>query len=98
MFYRGCGFTESAAFLQFSQEFVGRHKERILLNDAADDGQRMGPHDVDNDIPAKLCEIVCADDWVEWTLLTKPQVVRPGLVLQQVATARSVFQSPLHMG
>src|SRR5215468_5666601 len=57
--------TGSAPFPQLSQEFVGRHKERILVNDAADDDQWMGTHDIDNDIPSELCEIVRTDDGIE---------------------------------
>src|SRR5262245_64581758 len=60
--------TRSTPFPQLSQEFVGRHKERILLEDAADDYQRMGPHDINNNISSKLCEIISTDDGIEGAL------------------------------
>src|SRR4051794_21954361 len=31
---------------QFFEEFGGRHEERVLLQDAADDDHRVGAHDV----------------------------------------------------
>src|SRR5262245_54257105 len=60
--------TSSAPFPQLSQEFVRRHKKRILLEDAADDYQRMGPHDINNNISSKLCEIISTDDGIEGAL------------------------------
>lgn len=45
-------------FTQLPQEFVRRNEERVLLEDASDDDHRVGPHDVDDDLPAKLGEIV----------------------------------------
>src|SRR5215471_14946997 len=90
--------TGSAPFLQLSQEFVGSHKKRILLENAADDYQRMGPHDINYNISSELCEIVRTDDRVEWALELQPQIVRTRLIFQQVVNARSVFQRPLHMG
>jgi hypothetical protein len=43
-----------AACTEFPQELIRRNKEGILLKDAANDDHRMGPHDVNDDIPAKL--------------------------------------------
>jgi hypothetical protein len=37
-------------------------RKGVLLEDAADDDHRVGPHDVDNDLPAKLGEIVDSYD------------------------------------
>lgn len=43
-----------AAFAQLPQELIRRNKERVLLENAANDDHRMSPHNVNNDIPAKL--------------------------------------------
>ena len=51
---RGC----HAALAQLLHELVGRYIERILLKDAADNNHRMCAHDVNDDLPAKLGEIV----------------------------------------
>jgi hypothetical protein len=55
-----------AACAQLPQELIRPHKEGVLLKDAADDDHRMGPHNVHDDIPAKLGEIVRSDDriWI----------------------------------
>jgi len=47
-----------AAPAQLLYELVRRYIERILLKDPTDNNHRMCTHDVDNDLPAKLGEIV----------------------------------------
>lgn len=47
-----------ATLAQLLHELVWRYIERILLKDAADNNHRMCAHDVDDDFPAKLGEIV----------------------------------------
>ena len=56
--------AQSAACVQLPQELIRRHEEGVLLKDAADDDHRMGPHNIDDDLPAKLGEIVRSDDRV----------------------------------
>ena len=63
---------------QLTQEFVRRNEERILLQDAANDDHRVRPHDVDNDVPAKLGEIVDSYDRVT---VARQEIVQPRLVL-----------------
>jgi hypothetical protein len=87
--------VRGAACAQFPQERIRRHKEGVLLEDAADDDHRMGPHNVHDDLPAKLGEIVRSDDRV-W--VPGQQIVQPRLILHQVIDTRSVFQGPFHMG
>src|SRR5688500_15057170 len=41
---------------QFLQHHIGRHEERILLQDAADDDHRVCPHDVHYDFCTKLVQ------------------------------------------
>ena len=67
-----------AACAQLPQELIRRHKEGVLLEDAANDDHRMGPHNVNDDIPAKLGEIVRSDDRV-WIL--GQNIVQPRLML-----------------
>ena len=55
----------------------------------------MGPHNVNDDTPAKLGEIVYSYDRV---FIPGQNIVQPGLVLHQVIDTRSVFQGPFHMG
>ena len=47
-----------AALAQLLHELVWGYIERILLKDAADNNHRMCAHDVNDDLPAKLGEIV----------------------------------------
>src|SRR5215472_819796 len=45
--------TGSAPFLQLSQEFVRRHKERVLLEDSTDYDHRMRSHNINKDVSAE---------------------------------------------
>ena len=81
--------------MQLPQELIRRHKEWILLEDAANDDHRMGPHNVNNDVPAKLGEIVRSYDRVG---IPGQKIVQPRLVLHQVIHTWSVFQGLFHMG
>jgi hypothetical protein len=87
--------AQSAACAQLPQERIRRHKEGVLLEDAANDDHRVGPHNVNDDISAKLGEVVRSDDRV-W--IPGQQIVHPRLILHQVINTRSVFQGPFHMG
>jgi hypothetical protein len=81
-------------FTQLPQEFVRRNEERVLLEDAADDNHRVGPHDVDDDLPANLGEIVDSYDRV---LISRQNIVQSRLVLDQIVNARPIFERPFHM-
>ena len=59
---------------KFAQEFVWRHKERILLEYAADNDHGMGPHDVNHRIAAELAKMVGADYCV---VVATPHVIHP---------------------
>ena len=76
--------TGPAAFPQLSQKFVRMDEERVLLEDPADNDHRMSPHDVSNEVPAKLSEIVRTYDWVDRAGLAKPYIVCPRFVLQKI--------------
>jgi hypothetical protein len=53
------------------------------------------PHDVDNDLPAKLGEIVDSYDRV---LIAGQNIVQSRLVLHQIVDARPIFERPFHVG
>ena len=65
--------------MQLKQELIRWHEERVLLEDAANDGHRMSPDNVNNGVPAKLGEIGRSYDRV---LETGQNIIEPGLVLQ----------------
>ncbi len=75
-------------FAQLPQELIGRNKEGVLLEHAANDDHRMGPHNVHHDLPAKLGEIVRSYDRV-W--IPGQKIVQPRLVFYQVIHTWSVF-------
>src|SRR5712671_6022016 len=85
----------SVAFAQLAQELIRRNEEGVLLERSADDNHRMRPHDVDNDFPAKLGEMVRSSDRIA---VPRQQVVQPRLVLEQVVDARAILQCPFHVG
>ena len=78
----------SAPLAQFPQELIGRNKERVLLKNSADDDHRMGSHNVDDNGPAKLGEVVNSYDRV-W--IPRQDIIQSGLVLHQVIDAGSVL-------
>jgi hypothetical protein len=43
---------------KFSQELIGRYKERIVLKDAADDNHGMSSQDVNHRVTPKTTEMV----------------------------------------
>src|SRR2546425_3582403 len=85
----------SAALAYHSQELIRRDEEWVLLEDSADDDHRMGPHDVDHDLPAKLGEIVDSYDRI---FIPRQYVVQPCLVLHEIINAWAVLQGPFHVG
>ena len=51
-------------FPQLAQEFVGRHEERVVLEDAADDDHRVRAQDVHDDIGTEPGQIVGSADGI----------------------------------
>ncbi len=87
--------ARGVSFTQLQQELIRRYEERVLLEDAADDNHRVGAHDVDDDLPAKLGEIVYSYDRV---LIPGQNIVQLRLILHQVINPGPVFQGPFHVG
>ena len=85
----------SFPFAELAQEFVGRHVERVLLEDAADDHRRVHAHRVHDDGGAELGHVVGAADRI---VVLAEHVVDPGLVLDEVVDPGPVEQRPLRAG
>ena len=79
---------------QLSQELIRRNEERILLENTSDNDHRVGPHDVDNDLAAKLGEIV---DSYNRVFVSRQQIVQSRLVLHKIIDARPIFERPVHV-
>src|SRR6267154_2608612 len=73
--------------------FVGRHKERVLMEDPADDNHRVRAHDVDDCVTTKLCEVVNTNHRV---LVTRPHVVHAGFEFYEIVYMRSI-RRPVHL-
>ena len=83
------------ALSQFLQEFIRRHEERVLLQDAPDDDHRVRAHDVHDDLCSKLEQVVCSADGV---VILGQYEVQAGFVLHDVIDAGAVLQCPFHVG
>ncbi len=80
---------------QLPQELIGGNKEGVLLENSPNDDHRMGAHNVNDDTPAKLGEVVGSYDGVS---IPGQNIVQPCLVLHEIINTGSVFQGPFHMG
>src|SRR5579871_6828923 len=78
---------------KFQQKLLRRHEERILLQDTANDDERMRPHDVNHRVASKLSQMISADDRV---VMTAPHVVDTRLKLNHVVDPGSIFHRPVH--
>jgi hypothetical protein len=78
-----------------AQHLVGRHEERVLLQDAADDHHRVCAHDVHDDFCTKLVQIVGSTHGV---VVFGQDVVEPRFVFDDVVDAGSILERPLHVG
>jgi hypothetical protein len=73
---------------KFVQELTRRHKERIVLQDTADDYHRMRPHNVNHRVASELPQMISADDRV---VVMAPHVVHTRLELNHVVDKRSIL-------
>jgi hypothetical protein len=81
-------------FAQLAQKFVGRDKERILLEDAADDHHRVRAENIHDDVGTEPGHIVSSADGI---VVLGQDVIQPSLVLHNVVDAGPIFQRPLHV-
>src|SRR5438874_672165 len=69
------------ALAQLPQKLIRRHKERVLLDDAADENHRVSSHDVDDKVAATLRQIIKTDHCI---LILGYDVVQPALVFEEI--------------
>jgi len=67
--------------VQFPQKLIRRYKERVLLDDAADENHRVSSHDVDDQVAATLRQIIKTDYGI---LILRYDVVQPALVFEEI--------------
>src|SRR5215467_2701099 len=90
---RGCRSLPGSPFAKLRQKLRGRHKEGIVLEDAANNHHRVCPKDVNHVVSTEFPEIVGADDRV---LVTVPHFVDTRFELHNIVNVRSVFHRPVH--
>src|SRR6185295_1991342 len=86
-----CPRRSSVAHL--TKELLRRHIEGILLKDAADDDDRMRPHDVDHRVAAESVQVVRANHRI---VVTSPQIVDARLELNQLVDVGATLSCPVH--
>ena len=67
----------ASAFAQFAQKLIRRNVKWVFLQYTADDDHRVGSHDVNDYVPAKLGEIVRSYDRVsiKWQNIVQARFV-----------------------
>ena len=80
---------------QLPQELIRGNKEWVLLENSPNNDHRMGAHNINDDTPAKLGEVVGSYNGI---FIPGQNIVQPGLVLHKSINTWPVFQSPFHMG
>ena len=75
------------------QELPRRHEERIVLENAADDDQRMRAHDVNHSVSAEFRKVVGADDRI---IVATPHIIDPRFKLNQIVNVRLTVRHPVH--
>src|SRR4029077_17197289 len=75
------------------QELPWRHEERIVLENAADDDQRMRAHDVNHSVSAEFRKMVRTDDRI---IVTTPHFIDPRFKLNQIVDVRLTVRHPVH--
>src|SRR5260221_11889295 len=86
-----CPHRSSLAHL--TKELLRRYIEWILLKDAANDDDRMRPHDVDHRVTAESAQLVRANDCI---VVTIPQIVDAGLEFNEPVNGGSTLRCPVH--
>src|SRR5258706_13349877 len=80
-------------FARLTKELLRRYIEWILLKDAANDDDRMRPHDVDHRVTAESAQLVRADHRI---VVTIPQIVDAGLEFNEAVDVGSNLCCPVH--
>src|SRR5258706_14477127 len=80
-------------FARLTKELLRRYIEWILLKDAANDDDRMRPHDVDHRVTAESAQLVRANHRI---VVTIPQIVDAGLEFNEPIEEGSTLFGPDH--
>lgn len=75
------------------QELPRRHEEGIVLENTADDDQRMRAHDVNHSVSAEFRKAVGADDRI---IVATPHIIDPRFKLNQIVDVRLTVRHPVH--
>jgi hypothetical protein len=75
------------------QELSRWYEERIVLENAADDDQRMRAHDVNHSVSAEFRKVVGADNRI---IVATPHIIDSGLKLNQIVDVRLTVRHPVH--
>ena len=75
------------------QELPRRHEERIVLENTADDDQRMRAQDVNHCVSAEFRKAVGADNRI---IVATPHIIDPGFKLNQIVDVRLTVRHPVH--
>jgi hypothetical protein len=75
------------------QELPRRYEERIVLENAADDDQRMRAHDINHSVPVEFRKAVGADDRI---IVATPHIIDPRFKLNQIVDVRLTVRHPVH--
>src|SRR6202050_5574247 len=89
----GRGRPHGPTLADLTKEFLGRHVERILMQEATDDDHAMCPHDVDHRIASKFAELVGADHRV---VMTTPHIVDARFEFHEIVNVGLIFNCPVH--
>jgi hypothetical protein len=89
----GRGSAHGPTLAKLGQELLRGHKERIPLQNAADDDHGMRPHNVNHRVAAKLAKMVGANHGV---VVATPYIVYPRFELYDVVNVRSMSHHPVH--
>src|SRR5882672_7590141 len=81
-----------SSFAYLTKELLRRYIEWILLKDAANDDDRMRPHDVDHRVTAESAQVVRANHRI---IVTIPQLVDARLEFNELVDGRSTL-CPVH--
>src|SRR5258708_38908105 len=75
------------------QELPRRYEERIVLENAADDDQRMRAHDINHSVPVEFRKAVGADDRI---IVATPHIIDPRFNLNHMVDMRPTVLHPRH--
>src|SRR4051794_1285186 len=89
----GGGCPHCAPSPNFAQELLGRYKEWVTLENAADDDHRVSSHDINHGVAAKFRKMVGTDDCI---IVAAPDIIDARFELNDIIDVRSSFDHPVH--